>query len=113
LDYNFIEAYLAVAYDIDVATLHAGLNYSPEYFGDTGSAVYYYAGTHVPLEHDFSVSAHIGHQSIDDAEDYTDWSLGIGYNYMDFDFGLTYFDTNLDDDDNADSRAVLSVSRDF
>ena len=113
LDLNFIEAYFAVAYDFDVALLSAGMNYSPEYFGDTGSAMYYHGGVSVPLPHDFSASAHIGFQSIDDAEDYTDWSLGLGYNYLDFDFGLTYFDTDLDDDDNADSRAVLSVSRKF
>lgn len=113
LDYNFVEAYFAVAYDMDVALLSAGLNYSPEYFGDSGDGVYFYGGANVPLPHDFSATAHIGFQSIDDSEDYTDWSLGLGYNYMDFDFGLTYFDTDLSNNDNADSRAVLSVSREF
>ena len=113
LNYDFFELYLAGGYDFDFMALNAGLNYSPEYFGDTGNAFYYYAGVNVPLQHDFSVSAHVGRQEIDDATDYIDWSLGFGYTYLDFDFGLTYTDTDLDESDLDEGRVVVSVSREF
>lgn len=114
LNYDFWEVYLTGGYDFDMATVHAGVYYSPEFFGDTGDAVYYMAGVDVPVMQDlFTVSAHVGHQDIDDSEDYTDWSLGLNKSYMDFDWALTYHDTDLDNNDLADSRAVLSVSKTF
>ena len=109
LELDFMEAYLALAYDFDTALLSGGINISPEYFGDTGTAVYYHGGIDVPLPHDFSAMAHIGYQTIDDSE-IIPLVNRVGYTYLDFDFAA---DTDLDDNDNADSRAVLSVSREF
>lgn len=113
LNYDFWEAYLSVGYDLDVVALNASVNYSPEFFGNTGDATYVAAGVEVPLPHSFTASAHIGYQEIDKATDYTDWSAGVGYNWMDFDFGLTYTDTDLDANKLDDGRVVLSVSRSF
>jgi uncharacterized protein (TIGR02001 family) len=113
LDYDFWEVYLALGYQLDIVDLSAGVNYSPEFFGDTGDATYMYLGADVELPHDFSAGAHVGFQDIDDAEDYMDWSLGLGYNWMDFDFSLTYTDTDLDQSDLDEARVVLGVSRTF
>jgi uncharacterized protein (TIGR02001 family) len=113
LDYDYWEAYLALGYQFDIVGLSAGMNYSPEFFGDTGDATYVYAGLDVDLPHDFAASAHIGHQEIDEATDYTDWSVGLGYNWSDFDFDLTYTDTDLDQSDLDEGRVVFGVSKSF
>ncbi len=112
LNYDFWEVYLNGAYDFDVASVNVGVNYSPEFFGDTGDAVYYYAGVDVPLPEEFSLSAHIGRQEIDDSQDYTDWSLGVSKNWLEFDWGVAYTDTNIDGN-LSDGRFVLSVGKTF
>ncbi len=124
LDYDFIEGSLAVGYDFDVFSTSASLNYSPEYFGDSGDAVYYAAAVDVPLPSDLTLSAHIGHQTIDDGaafgigdDSYTDWSVGLGYNFEGFDLSLQYVDTDLDEpgecSDGCDSRFIFGVFRSF
>jgi uncharacterized protein (TIGR02001 family) len=117
LDYDFFEVAGAIGYDFDVAALSGSINYSPDYFGGTGDAVYYAAALDVPLPYDFSFSAHAGHQTIDDAEDYTDWSLGLGYSVYGFDLSLAYYETDLDEPDECadgcDARVVFGVSKSF
>lgn len=117
LNYDFLEAAGSLGYDFGVAALSGSVNYSPEFFGDTGDAVYYAAALDVPLPQDFSASAHLGHQDIDQGVDYTDWSLGLGYSVAGFDLGLTYYDTDLDEPtecaDGCSERVVFSISRSF
>lgn len=122
LNYDFVEGALAVGYDFDVLSASASINYSPEYFGDSGDALYYAAAVDVPLPSDFTLSAHIGYQEIDDnaafgVPDYTDWSVGLGYNLAGFDMSLQYVDTDLDEPsecaDGCDSRVIFGVSRSF
>lgn len=113
LDYDYWEAYLSLGYQLDTVGLVAGINYSPEFFGDTGDATYMYGGINWTLPHDFSAKAHIGYQEIDQATDYTDWALGLGYNWLDFDFALTYTGTDRDQNSWDDDRLILGVSRTF
>ena len=113
LDYDFIEGYIKLGYDFDVAAVHAGVYYSPEFFGDTGNAFYYTAGVKAPVMDLFNVSVSVGRQEIDDADDYTDWSLGIDRNWLGFDWSAAYIDTDIDNNDNADARAVLKVGKTF
>lgn len=117
LDYDFVEFSGALGYDFDVVALSGSVNYSPEFFGDTGDAFYYAAAADVPLPYDLSLSAHVGHQDIDDGIDYTDWSLGLGYNLAGFDLSLAYYDTNLDEPsecaDGCSERVVFGVSKSF
>ena len=117
LDYDYVEAALKVGYDFEVAALEGSVYYSPDFFGGTGDAVYTALGLDVPLPADFNASAHIGHQEIDDAVDYTDWSLGLGYTVAGFDLSLTYTDTDLDEPeeiaDGSTERVVFGVSRSF
>ena len=122
LDYDFWEGALSVGYDFDVAALTASVNYSPEYFGESGDAQYYALGVDVPLPHDFSLSAHVGYQDIDEEDvfgvpDYTDWSIGLGYNFEGFDLSLQYIDTDLDEpgecSDGCDGRVIFGISRSF
>ncbi len=117
LDYDFFEVAGAVGYDFDVAALSGSINYSPDFFGGTDDAFYYAAALDVPLPYDLSLAAHAGYQTIDDGEDYTDWSLGLGYSVAGFDLSLAYYDTDLDEPeecaDGCDSRIVAGISRSF
>lgn len=127
LNYDFWEGAIAAGYDFDMFSASASINYSPEYFGDSGDAVYYAAALDVPLPADFTLSAHVGHQTIDDeatffatsnAQDsYTDWSVGLGYTLAGFDMSLSYVDTDLDEPDECadgcDSRVIFGISRSF
>lgn len=113
LNYNFWEVYANAGYDFDMFSVNAGANYSPEFFGKAGDALYYYAGVDVPLPYEVGLSAHIGQQDIDEATDYSDWSVGLSKNWMEFDWGVTYTDTNLDAGKTDDGRVVFSVGKTF
>ena len=122
LNYDFVEGAISVGYDFDAFSASASMNYSPEYFGDSGDALYYAASVDVPLPADFTLSAHVGYQEIDDntafgVPDYTDWSVGLGYSLAGFDLSLQYIDTDLDEPeectDGCDSRVIFGVSKSF
>lgn len=117
LDYDFWEASFAVGRDFDAFSASASFNYSPEFFGDTGDAQYYALGVDVPLPANLTLSAHVGHQDIDQGVDYNDWSLGLGYNIEGFDLSVQYVDTDLSEPsecaDGCSSRLVFGVSKSF
>ncbi|MBX2834471.1 MAG: TorF family putative porin [Micavibrio sp.] len=122
LNYDFVEFSAAAGYDFDVFSTSVAFNYSPEYFGDSGNALYSAFAVDVPLPSDFTLSAHVGHQSIQDntafgVPDYTDWSVGLGYNLGGFDLSLAYIDTDLDEPgecaDGCDGRVIFGISKSF
>ncbi len=122
LDYDFVEGSIAVGHDFEMFSVSASFNYSPDYFASSDDAEYYALAVDVPLPHEFTLSAHVGRQEIDDnaafgVEDYTDWSVGLGYTLEGFDMSLTYVDTDLDEPsecaDGCDGRAIFSISRSF
>ncbi len=71
----------------------------------------------MPLPYDVTFSAHAGYQTIDEGEDYTDWSLGLAYTLAGFDLTLAYYETDLDEPeecaDGCGARIVAGVSRSF
>ena len=122
LNYDFWELAVAAGYDFGVAQTSLSLNYSPDYFGASGDSYYLATYATVPLPYDLTLSAHAGHQWIEDnaafgTPDYTDWSLGLGYTVEGFDLGLTYNDTDLKEPgecaDGCGARLVFSVSKSF
>ncbi len=126
-DYDFVEAAFALGYDFDVAALSASVNYSPDYFANSGHAFYTAAYLDVPLSFlpfDTTLSANIGHQTIEDEarfgiteDSYIDYGIGLTANVEGFDVSLKYVDTNLDEPsecaDNCDSRVIVSISKSF
>jgi uncharacterized protein (TIGR02001 family) len=122
-DYDYYELSAAVGYDFDVLATSLAFNYSPDNFNETGDAEYLSLAVDVPLPQDFSLNTHVGYQWIDDhenfgiAKDYTDWSVGLGYELQGFDLSLQYVDTNLDEpEDCADGcgpGVLFGVSRSF
>lgn len=124
LNYDFWEAALALGYDFDGFSTSVSYNYSPEYFGDSGNAHYGALNVDVPLEYDFTLTGHYGYQYIEDeasfgiGEDtYSDWSIGLGYNFAGFDMSLSYVDTDLDEPsecaDGCDARGIFGISKSF
>lgn len=117
LDYDFFEAAVALGYDFGLASVTGSVNYSPDFFGSTGDAVYSAAYVDVPLAYDFTLNTHIGYQEIDEGTDYTDWSVGLSYSYANFDFSINYIDTDLDEPnecaDGCEERIIFGISRSF
>lgn len=122
MDYDFFELALALGYDFEVFSLSGALNYSPNYFADSGQSLYSAVYGNVPLPYDFSINAHAGYQQISDArkfgaDNYIDYSAGLGYHISGFDLAVDYVGTNLDEPgdiaDNAEDRVIFSVTRAF
>ncbi|MBK9586612.1 MAG: TorF family putative porin [Alphaproteobacteria bacterium] len=122
LDYDYWEFAASMGYDFEVAALTASFNYSPNNFADSGHAEYYALSADVPIYKELSLTAHVGHQEIDEEEDfgvddYNDWSVGLGYSLYGFDASLQYVDTDLDETeecaDGCEDRVIFGVSRTF
>ena len=126
LDYDFWELMGTIGYDFGVAALATSINWSPEYFGDSGDAYFYQAGLSIPGAEtigveELSLDATIGFQDIDDnaafgVPDYTTWSVGINYDVDPVTISTQYIDTDLSETECSgicDSRFVLSVGASF
>ena len=119
-DYDFIEVYGKLSYDFGKFAIKGGLNYSPDFFNDSGSATYFFADFDVPVAKDFGLSFHVGRQTIDDnskyTPNYTDYKIAATYSIGGFGMSLAYVDTDLSKSDCGgfdicDSRVVFTVSR--
>lgn len=80
--------------------LSAKISYSNNFSLDSGKALYYDLGYSFNLPHDVGLSLHYGYQTINDnaawgTPNYADYSIGLSKSYGGFDFGLTWYDTNL------------------
>jgi len=114
-----------------MAGFSAKLSYSDElsFIASTESAWYLSADYETSLPQDFGLALHVGY-NFGDAYDvgpsapanvlglpdsYTDWSIGVSKGIAGVDLGLTYVDSDADDEDMfgsvADSRVVFSVSK--
>lgn len=119
LDYDFWEVYGSLGYDFDFASANIAVNYSPEFFGDSGEAVYTNLNIDVPITDALSFGTGIGYQSIEgnNTEEYTDWRASLNYAYNNMNFFLSYHETDLDEPnecaDGCDARVVLGMSADF
>jgi len=117
-DSNFDYQEFSLAFSYVGFTL--GVIYSDEYLGNEGPEFWYpYAEYSLSLPHDFSLDFHYGYNDASDADydffgsddTYSDWSVTLGVNYLGLDWAVAYVDTDLDDLDAADARAVFSVSK--
>ncbi len=116
LDYDYLEYYGTASYDFGVASVSAGFDLTDEFFGDAGNAEHFRAGVAVPLLNDrVTLSANIGDQSIDEAEDYVHYNLGASVSFAEnYSLSAKFVDTDIDDSsDIADSRGVVSLSGAF
>lgn len=102
IDYNEFITKFAMK---DVATLTLG--YSNDYANSGEDYMYANLGNSWDLGKDFSLNASFGRTFDDTNGDYNDWNVGISKSLGNVEFGLNYYDTNLDY--RASDSVVLSV----
>lgn len=105
LDYDYVEGFAGVTRSFD-AYGDYGLQifYSPEFFAETGDAIYVTGTASIPTPvENLKFAGSVGYQWIDDNEkygapDYADWSAGLNYTYDKVMLGLKYTDTSVSDE---------------
>ncbi len=119
-EYDYLEGKAAASFSpTEPLTLGAAFYYSPEFFGETGSAYYIEGNAGFAVNEALALGGAIGYQDIEEGiygeEGYTTWNLGAAYSLAGFTFDARYFDTSFEDDIaepvGADSRVVLTVKR--
>jgi len=88
-----------------------GVAYSSDFSGETGKATYYSLGYDFSLPSDVGLSLHVGKQNIDELDDYKDYSISLSKTAAGIDFGLAWYNTDIDACDICDSRVVFSMSK--
>ena len=117
-DSSFDEVYGSLGYK----DLTVGINYSNDFYFESGTSTYFYIDYALSLPNDFGLGFHYGDQSISDNDtlgvpDYADYSVSLSRTWADIDFALTWFDTDLSSNecfggsDNCDSRVVFGLSK--
>lgn len=107
-DSNFQEIYASLSFK----GLTGGFAYSNEFFAETGKATYYYLDYELGLPEDFAVGFHYGASDFDGGGDYNDYSIGLSKSYNDFDFSLTWSDTDVNGCANVcDGRVVFAIGK--
>lgn len=121
---DFTEGKLAASYDFGFVLPSAAIYYSPDYYNDSGTSVYYTAGVAVPIpvtEFSPTIKANVGRQHVEDErafgitkDSYIDWNIGLFATYLGFTAGIQYVDTNLSKRecgglDTCNARAVASL----
>jgi uncharacterized protein (TIGR02001 family) len=131
---NYFEGHIGLDYQFKnlplMPTIAAAYYYSPDFFGEDGSANYINGTLSLNLPYEFTLSGSVGYQTVagdkttgngqglngDDGFDYTNWRIGISKEILNFLLDLSWTDTNETDflgDDIAGSHIVFSVSRTF
>ncbi|MFT3727252.1 MAG: TorF family putative porin [Terricaulis sp.] len=107
------------------------LYYSPDFFGETGDALYTEIAASYAASDALSISGAFGHQTIDDVNgpgagsvsgDYNTWNLGVTYTLSGFAIDARYVDTDIDSGDDIatyagtdetayDSAFILTVKK--
>jgi uncharacterized protein (TIGR02001 family) len=101
-DYNELITKLAMK---DVATLTVG--YTNDYGNSGEDATYANLGNSWDLGKDFSLNAGFGRVFDDANGSFNDWNVGVTKTLGALEFGLNYYDTNLDE--RASDSVVFSV----
>lgn len=121
LNYDFVEFAAGVDKDVHDVNVGFSINYSPEYFGNSGDGYYFQLSAEKEVLANLTASAHVGRQIIEDSgafgsPSYNDWAIGVTYNWAGFDWSATYMDTDLSRAELADGgegRGVFSISKAF
>jgi uncharacterized protein (TIGR02001 family) len=123
-DANYPEIYGKISHGM----FSGALFYSNDYVGSSESAIYVSGDVSVPIaDSGFSVNAHAGYNFGDfwdqgDGSEYIDWSIGGSYTVGNFDLGLKWVDTTLDDGDfwfssddvnNTEGRVIFTIATTF
>jgi uncharacterized protein (TIGR02001 family) len=99
LGYDYWEASCTFSRGFGPIKILGELAFSPDYFGGSGKEFYAETGPDFQLPLDFTVSARVGQQWVEDpakagVPDYLNWQLGIGREVLGFTGSLRYTGTN-------------------
>jgi len=109
---NTLEGYVGVSWEF----LTFKYSYAfTDLFGaeDSDGSQYFDLGAEYEVGAGFTVAAHVGRQKIENGTSYNDWKVGVSKEFVGLTFGLDYVDTDVDNEDLADGRVILSVSKSF
>jgi len=124
-NYDFWEATASLGYDFGVAAVTGSVNYSPDFFGESGDAWYPKLAVDVPIPgvEGLAFSGYIAKQYVDKEavygidDDYLEWNLSITYNVLGwFDATIAYSDTDLSPgsaDDGKTEAVLFTISKSF
>ena len=99
-----------------------GMNYSDEYWGETGKFTYTYATYSMALSESVALDLLVGSGDYDEAgyldgaTEHMNWSVALSTSAGGLDFAITYEDTDLDKEDAygydwADAALILSIGK--
>jgi uncharacterized protein (TIGR02001 family) len=95
-EYDYIEGKAAASVTpAENLTLGAALYYSPDFFLETGDAVYGEINAVYAFTEAFSVSGAYGYQDVDLVGDYDTWNLGASLTAVGLKFDVRYHDTDI------------------
>lgn len=99
-----------------------GVNYSDDYWGETGDFIYTYVTYSMALSDDFALDFLVGSGDYDEpgylfeATEHMNWSIALSTSAAGLDFALTYEDTDLDKEDAygydwADAALIFTIGK--
>lgn len=124
-DNNQTLDYTEVYGSVTFKGVKVGLNYSDDYFAESGKFYYSYVDYGFDPIENVTLSFHLAYNSFDESQagldgddNYTDWKIAVSTKQFGVNWGLAYVDTNLDDDENCfgdkdlcAATAVFSISK--
>ena len=122
-EYDYYEVYVGSSYDFGPVAADLYVNYSPDYFAESGDFIYPSLGLSVPVTDYFSLDGSVGYSFIDDnaafgiAEDYLDYGISGSLTVEDLvTLTVGYYGTDIDDgdcyggSDYCDGRVIFTAS---
>ena len=130
-DYDYTELYGSVTFK----GVKVGLNYSDDYFAESGKFYYTYVDYGFDPIENVTLSFHLAYNSFDEQQDflntdldlngdpigddhYTDWKIAVSTKQFGVNWAVAYVDTDLDNDENCGNdkdlcaaTAVFSISK--
>lgn len=97
---DFLEGYVGISRDFEIAAAGVQLNYSPSYTANSGDAYYLAGHVDIPLGEIFTANLHLGHQWVEKNNsfgfrDYTDWLVGVSFGIVGFDAQIAYLGNDM------------------
>ncbi|WP_299980481.1 TorF family putative porin [uncultured Pseudoteredinibacter sp.] len=128
-----VDDYAEVYGSVSFKDFTLGVNYSDDYYLETGKLIYIYGGYEFALPEDFSVAIHYGFSDLDrstqnaapgenafltgGADSYADYNITLNKSYGGVDFSLGYYDTDLnkaecfDNDSLCDGSFIFTIAK--
>ncbi|MDQ3565181.1 MAG: TorF family putative porin [Pseudomonadota bacterium] len=95
LEADYVEAKAGLSYKFlgvpfEPAT-SATVYWSPDYYRETGDAVYLDGSLGLSLPYGLGLGFHVGYQDVDDLGDYIDWRVGLSREVLGFGLDVSYW----------------------